>query len=95
MNEEEYLKAQAECGIEVGDMVKVLRKAEGGENGWNNSWVGKSHLPDDNDIRMDGMIGQIFEVLGIDGHGISLEDSGGADWGFPYFVLEKQEANNG
>lgn len=76
----EYLKAQAKCGIKVGDTVKVLRKAEDGEQGWDNAWVGD----------MNDMIGRRYKVMEITGGGIQLRTPAlRFTLGFPYFVLQK------
>lgn len=70
-----YVERQAKCGIGVGDWVKVVRKAESGEDGWGR------------DSGMDGFVGTVSWVNGVNPRGFSLEGVGG--WVFPYFVLEK------
>ena len=35
---EDYLKGQKASGIKVGDKVRVTRKANSHENGWNTFW---------------------------------------------------------
>lgn len=74
-------KLTAVCGIEVGDTVKVTRKACEGEYGWDEVWV----------ENMDKFIGNTYKVSyvshGSDGFG--LEDSGTDNsFVFPFFVLE-------
>ena len=73
---EAYQVMQKECGIKVGDTVKVLRKAKSHEMGWSASWV----APD-----MDAMVGKEFVVDGIFHEGGICRDK----WAFPFFVLEK------
>ena len=78
--EEAYQAMQVECGIEVGDTVKVLRKAKTREMGWKNSWTEE----------MDGLVGEEAEVVAIREYGIWLKNS---LW-FPFFVLEKVKDAN-
>lgn len=70
---EAYKVMQANCGIGVGDTVKVLRKAEDYENGWGYDWQ----------YRMNETIGTCFVVNGVTSGGILSKD-----WGYPFFVLE-------
>jgi hypothetical protein len=77
---EAYLKMQENCGIEIGDRVKVLRKAESYENGWSVVWAKE----------MDEYIGEVGEVVNIDSYGILINISD-ESWYFPFFVLEKVE----
>ena len=71
-----YEELQADCGLKVGDRVRVTRRAEHHEAGWANSWT----------LKMNSMVGQIFTIESLDeGIGIKLK-SGNY---FPYFVLEK------
>jgi hypothetical protein len=72
--EEAYIQMQKECGIEVGDTVKVLRKAKDYEMGWSNSWVGC----------MDVLVGETFKVKFSGGGGVQLSN----DYCVPFFVLE-------
>lgn len=81
---ERQAKWIADNGIKVGDYVRVVRKADSHEDGWNNGWV-------DN---MTYWVGKVFKVNYFnDTAGIQLLDNCGADCGavasFPYFVLEK------
>lgn len=72
-----YLEKQGECGLKVGDIVKIIGKAETDEQGWNNSWV-------DADI---GSTGKIVEVCE---YGIRIDfGENDCDFCYPYFVLEK------
>lgn len=79
--QEAYLTLHKACGIEVGDMVKVLRKAKRKEMGWFHSWS----------CHMDHLIGEEFDVREDRGNGgfeIWDEDADQA-WVVPFFVLEK------
>lgn len=87
----DYLDGHTRCGIKVGDIVKVTRKAETDESGWNNVWVDE----------MDAIVGEELVVVadtserGFDLRPITgeLRDRMGCptphDFSFPYFVLEK------
>lgn len=73
-----YLERQNECGIKVGDKVKVVRKAENHEDGWGNMWI----------PLMDPAVGNEYEVIGVHGiSGITINFYLGLT--FPYFVLSK------
>ena len=78
-----YEERQAECGLEVGDFVKILRKAKDDENGWDNYW------PEEADTWV-GKTGEIIEDGGGVGLKVFLEEENDW-WFFPYFVLEKVE----
>lgn len=78
--QEEWIEAN---GIEIGDKVRVLRKAESHEDGWDNVWADS----------MSQSIGETLVVDSINGdRGIAL-DGLALEWecSFPYFVLEKVE----
>lgn len=81
--QEAYETLQENCGIKVGDKVKVLRTAEMNELGWANNWTAS----------MDSAVGNIFEVkyLNSEGIGLSLDFGYFTTFGFPFFVLEKIE----
>ena len=66
--------------VKAGDYVKITRKAQSFEDGWDNVWSSE----------MDEYVGKIVKVLRTDipGEGISLSCSGSCYF-FPYFVLEK------
>lgn len=73
-----YFERQNECGIKVGDKVKVIRRANHYEDGWKNPW----------DVEMDKAIGNEYIVLRLDGYaGITLDFD--LAFMFPYFVLSK------
>lgn len=78
-DQEKYKEGQKKCGIEVGDTVRVVKKAASYEDGWSLPWV----------RGMDGWVGKEFTVREI--HTtcprISLENTNGDWWNFPYFVL--------
>lgn len=81
--EKTYKKRQAECGLKVGDTVKIFRKAEDNEDGWGNIW------PED----ADTWVGKTGKIVG-DGEGggfkVFYEEENDCCY-FPYFVLEKVE----
>jgi hypothetical protein len=83
--EKTYKEQQAECGLKVGDFVKILRKAKDGENGWDSCW------PEDADTWV-GKTGEIIEDGERGGLKVFLEEENDW-WYFPYFVLEKVEDN--
>lgn len=82
----DYAKRAKECGLKAGDFVRLMRKAEAFEDGWDNvwppaadSWVG--HILRVDCIRYDGDVKCIWHEMQPD-----------EDWfNFPYFVLEKVE----
>jgi len=76
---EDYLSGHKKCGIEVGDLVRITRKAESGEGGWGNFWVG---FLDD----IVGKYGTVRSDDGVKGFDVCTE-LGSFD--FPYFILEK------
>lgn len=83
--EKSYEERQRECGLKVGDKVKILRKVVSFEDGWENywsegadTWVGKT-----------GVIIGDSKVVGLK---VFLEEEDDW-WYFPYFVLEKVEDN--
>ena len=81
--EKNYIERQAECGLKVGDAVKIFRKAEDGEDGWDDYW------PKD----MDTWVGKIGKITGDgrdSGFKVFCEEENDW-WFFPYFVLEKVE----
>jgi hypothetical protein len=73
---EHYAAMQNECGIKVGDRVKILRKAKSSEMGWNQVW----------DPLMDREIGKEAKVTRICPYNGIL-----AGHYYPFFVLEKLE----
>ena len=77
----QYVAAQRDCGIVVGDTVKVLRLAKSYNLGWENSWEPK----------MTEVVGSSFIVEGIRSSGIQLRVGQDLALDFPFFVLEKFE----
>lgn len=70
--------------LKVGDYVKVTRKAESNEKGWNNIWK----------VCMDNYIGKTVCVDDIDKtDGTIYLSFGNSFYDFPYFILEKAEPN--
>lgn len=77
-SEDDYVKKQKAFGLKVGDIVKVLKTAKGGEGGWSVGWAPS----------MTDTVGQELEIINDMGSaGLQLE--GG--YNYPYFVLEKVE----
>jgi hypothetical protein len=76
-----YLAMQEACGIKAGDTVRVLRKAEDGEMGWDQVW---------DSVFMDKYVGDAGVVEECYGsNGLLVQFPGGKGWLFPFFVLEK------
>ena len=73
--EKAYQIMSKESGINIGDTVKVIRKASDYEMGWQTTW----------DPYMDQMIGNEYTVSEIVNGVYHLSD---LCW-FPFFVLEK------
>lgn len=73
---EAYKIMHENCGIKVGDTVKVLRKAKHGEFGWENTWPSE----------MDKLIGNEYKVFSL---GSYYHDFTIAGYNVPFFVLEK------
>jgi len=72
-----------ENNIQVGDKVKVVRKARDYEDGWGTCWVEE----------MDGMVGGVFEIIETNqeedcGLDLASEDPLMVSYLFPYFCLE-------
>lgn len=75
-----YIERQNECGLKVGDKVKVVRTALSKENGWGNAWV----------TDMDESVNKEFTIRKISEDGIRfVEDD---YFAYPYFILEKVSA---
>lgn len=83
--EKTYKERQDECGLKVGDKVKILRKAVGYEDEWGSDW------PED----ADTWVGKTCEIIGDSkGSGFKVFCEEENNWWFlPYFVLEKVEEN--
>lgn len=80
--EKSYAERQSECGLKVGDWVRVTRKAENGEAGWDGDWYAVK----------DNSVGKVYRIEGLKYNGIVLrifDDP--REYLFPYFVLEKVE----
>ena len=73
-----YAELHAECGLKVGDMVRITRIAASYENGWGDTW---SRFMD----KFVGTVGPISQDNGEEG--FNIERAG--NWNYPYFVLEK------
>lgn len=81
LREKTYEERQAEWikanNIKEGDKVKILRKAESHEDGWNDIWVGNE-------------VGKIGVIDVIHSDNIRVRTNTENHW-YPYFVLEKVE----
>lgn len=77
--QELYLEGQANCGLKIGDSVRVTRIAEDKENGWTTCWCKE----------MSSSVGKSFKIEIIDEStktdGFRLDN----DFWYPYFILEK------
>lgn len=67
--------------IQIGDRVRILRKAKDREDGWPNNW--SNYIND-----YVGAVGKIVDIDGSFGLGVNPEEESRA-WYLPYFVLEK------
>jgi len=75
---EEYEKQHSASGIQEGDMVEILSKAQTGELGWVNSWT----------PNMDRFVGQTVTIHKDHGkHGFQIAEGG--RYCFPCFVMQK------
>lgn len=79
-----YLTLQKESGIKVGDTVKVLRRADDFEGGWNYRW-------DSSKDKFVGLTGKVISIKGRDGIRVRFPDDEEwwEGWYFPWFVLQK------
>lgn len=89
MTNEEYVHLQKmwleATGVKKGDWVKVTRKAESHESGWNNSWT----------PGMDAVVGTFVQVLGSwDTNGIEVASGkfSPPSYRLPFFILDPAEA---
>lgn len=85
MTSEEYVKLQdvwlKATDIKKGDWVKVTRKADSHESGWNNSWT----------PGMDAVVEMFVRVVGVrDSNGIKVATSNFSfpSCRLPFFILE-------
>ena len=74
--QDEWLKANNIAG---GDKVRIARKAESYEDGWDNNWT----------VRMDDEVGEVGFVVEDNGDKGIVVDTENGRWSYPYFVLEK------
>lgn len=66
--------------LKIGDKVRIIRKAESGEDGWLAVWAAE----------MDAVVGKVGVVKSFLGNaGILVEFDKRFSWSLPYFVLEK------
>ena len=85
MTNKEYVHLQKmwleATGVKKGDWVKVTRKAESHESGWNNSWT----------PGMDAVVGTFVQVLGSwDTNGIEVASGkfSPPSYRLPFFILD-------
>lgn len=87
MTNKEYVRLQdmwlRHTGVQIGSLVKVARKAESYESGWNALWVNE----------MQQAVGKVCRVVDFkDSFGLCLDNSEGTMcFNFPFFVLEPAE----
>ena len=75
-----YEERQKECGLKVGDWVKVIRDIKDGEDGW--TWGNRVHPTN--------LVGKEVLIVNIAKDYISAFSENFMDtFTFPYFVLEK------
>ena len=74
--QDEWLKANDIAG---GDKVKIVRRAESHEDGWDNTWP----------ALMDDDVGKVGFVVEDNGDKGIVVDTENGHWSYPYFVLEK------
>lgn len=88
IEQEKYLEGHRNCGIKVGDRVRVIRKAEDFESGWQNIWF-EQEREDEEDMNV--AIGlELFVIEDNGEEGFSCGQKGTVDnFMYPYFVLEK------
>jgi hypothetical protein len=77
-----YEEKQNKCGISVGDMVRITKKATGHTKGWSNSWTPQM-------TRAIGKFGKVTHIQGASGINVTVE--GCDNYGYPYWVLSKKE----
>ena len=74
--QDEWLKANDIAG---GDKVRIVRRAESHEDGWDNTWP----------ALMDDDVGKVGFVVEDNGDKGIVVDTENGHWSYPYFVLEK------
>ena len=74
--QDEWLKANDIAG---GDKVRIVRRAESHEGGWDNTWP----------ALMDDDVGKVGFVVEDNGDKGIVVDTENGHWSYPYFVLEK------
>ena len=79
--QEIYLENHNKSGFVVGDMVKLLKIAKSGENGWVYNW---------NKSAMDKYVEEVLTIFEDRGTmGFRCKSKDGLCYVYPYFVLEK------
>ena len=77
-----YKERQDECGLKVGDKVKILRKVGDFEDGWGDVWA----------PTMSECVGETV-VIGVirENLGVWVKTDNYGAYFFPYFTLKKVE----
>lgn len=70
--------------IKVGDKVRIIRKTDPQENGWEIPW----------ESAMNNTIKKIGIITKISDRGIKISVENAIEWWYPYHVLEKVEDKN-
>ena len=77
---EAHRTMQQNCGINIGDIVRVVRKAKSHEMGWTAIWLEDM----DKAVGKEGVVGNIYNSEDILGIAV-------LHYNFPFFALEKVE----
>ncbi len=81
-NSPEYIKGQTASGIQVGDIVRVMRSAKHNEGGWTGgSWTSEMDKTIGKDFMVDD-IGSKYDTVSV-----RLRLGSGETRFYPYFVL--------
>jgi len=78
----EYVENHKASGLSIGDEVRIVRKAESKEGGWEDVWVKEMD-------KFIGKVGRIKDDYGGYGFLVELHDEDTRSFTFPYFCLEK------
>ena len=79
-----YIEGEKNCGLKVGDKVKVFRVATDHEQGWKNAWLGGESMS-------ANKTGTITKIEHSSGKGIRVKVDDIFPYKYLYFVLEKVE----
>ncbi|HNW88222.1 MAG TPA: hypothetical protein PKN48_01035 [Bacteroidales bacterium] len=77
----DYLRRQNECGLKIGDVVKITTTAKSLQDGWSNNWTSS----------MNFYVGSVVTITDIrENEGIKIMTKNHVSMWVPFFVLEKQ-----